>query len=305
MSKKGSKSKMVMPTMTMEDTSEPNLKRYVDRWGNWTHYFLVKENKFLPAVNHILGLGFNKGPRFYQYLLSVTPEEAKKKLEQAGDEGTRTHMAIRQLMDGSKVTMTTKYPSELQLGRQEVLNPDEWDNLIAFSNFCERYKPRVISNDFAVYSEASGYAGSPDALLVITVPSGDRWFPKAVWGKDVMFMPDWKSSGAIYNEYKAQLAAYFRAVQERGTFKKFFEAYKGRIYTGIVRLGTKHKEKYEVEMWDESQTRHNFQLFMAAKDIYRDSVGGIEAAPEVEEVPIQFFIKMPKAKVGRGKGAKK
>lgn len=295
------KKQLTIPSFEFEATSDSNLKRYVDRWGNWTHYYLVKEKRFLPAVNHILGLGFNKGPRFYQYLLSVTPEEAKKKLEAAGDEGTRTHMAIRHLIDGSKVTMTTKYPSELQMGRQEVLNPDEWSNLSAFVAFCDRYKPRVVSNDFSVYSVDSSFAGSPDGLMVITVPAGDKWFPKAVWGQDVLFMPDWKTSGAIYNEYKAQLAAYFRALQERGTYKAFSDAYKGRIFTGIVRIGTRHKNGgYEIEMWDEVQTKHNFQLFMAAKDIYLDSVGD-GSAPESKDIPMQFFIRIPKAKVGKPK----
>lgn len=292
---------LTIPSFEFQETSDKNLKRYVDRWGNWTHYYLVKEKVFLPAVNHILGLGFNKGPRFYQYLLTVTPEEAKQKLEAAGDEGTRTHMAIRQLIDGSKITMTTKFPSELQLGRQEVLNPEEWDNLIAFEAFCDRYKPRVVSNDFSVYSVASSFAGSPDGLLVLTVPSGDKFFPKHAWGQDVLLMPDWKTSQAIYNEYKAQLAAYFRALQERGTYDKFFESFKGRVFTGIVRLGTRHKNGgYEVQVWDERETKHNFQLFMAAKDIYKDSVGQ-ETAPVSEEIPMQFVIKIPKAKVGKPK----
>lgn len=293
------KKQTTIPSFTLDNTSDPNLKRYVDRWGNWTHYYLVKEKRFLPAVNHILGLGFNKGPRFYQYLLTVTPEEAKQKLEAAGDEGTRTHAAIRQLIDGSKVTMTTKYPSELQLGRQEVLNPAEWDNLIAFKAFCDRYKPRVISNDFSVYSIASSFAGSPDGLMVITVQSGDKWFPKRVWGQDILFMPDWKTSGAIYNEYKAQLAAYYHALTEKKTYGTFVNFYKVRTFTGIVRLGTRHKNGgFEVQVWDEYETKKNFDLFMAAKKIYLDNVGD-ESAPESEEMPIQFYIKMPKAKVGK------
>lgn len=291
-----------IPSYEFEATADPNLKRYVDRYGNWTHYYLVKEKRFLPAVNHILGLGFNKGPRFYQYLLSVTPEEAKQKLEAAGDEGTRTHTAIRQLIDGSKVTMTTKFPSDLQRGRQEVLNPDEWDNLIAFEAWCDRYKPRVVSNDFAVYSLVNEYAGSPDGLFIITVPSGDKAFPKPVWGQDVLFMPDWKTSSAIHNEYKAQLAAYLSALKERGTYKKFLEAFKGRIFTGNVRLGTRHKNGgYEMQLWTENQTATNFRLFLSAKNIYQDNVDGDTAAPVSVDVPMQFYIKVPKAALTKAK----
>ena len=293
---------LTVPSFTFDKTSDKNLQRFVDRSGNWTHYWLVKEKRFVPAVNHILGLGFNKGPRFQEYLLSVTKEEAKEILEIAGEEGTRTHKAIRDLLDGLKVTMDTKYPNELAGGRQEALNDDEWDNLVAFRDWCEKYQPELISNDFAVYSIKAHdmeFAGSPDALLVITVPSGDKVFPKAVWGKKVLFLPDWKSSSAIHLEYKVQLAAYFHAIKERNKFGKFFKEYSDRIFTGIVRLGTKHKAGYEMEIWNESETESNFWLFISAYNIFRQHRPDFK--PEVEQIPTQLLIKVPKAKIVKPK----
>lgn len=281
----------MMSSHSFDDTSDPNLKRVVDQYGNWTHYFLVKEKVYVPAVNHILGLGFNKGPRFYAYLLTVTAEEAKKKLEAAGDEGTRTHRAIRDLIDGMKVSMTTKYPSDLSYGRQEVLNPEEWENIIAFMAFCKKYNPKVVSNDFATYSVRHGYAGSPDALLIVTVPFNDNFFPKSAWGKDVLFLPDWKSSGAVYLEYGLQVAAYLEGVKERGTFKNTFAAYEHRIYTGIVRVGTRHKNGgYEVIVWSEKETQSNFKKFLSTYDLFR--MHEPEDKVEVVDIPMQFFIKL-------------
>lgn len=294
-----------IPSYQFEDTTHPNVKRFVDRDGEWTHYWLVKEKRFVKGVTHILGMGFPKGPRFYEYLLSVSKEEARKKLVAAGDEGSRTHQAIRQLIGGSKVTMTTKFPSELRGGRQEPLNAEEWDNLIAFEAFCKRYAPRTVAHEFTVYSKHNtGYAGTADYFCVLTVPSGDKAFPKEVWGKDILVLIDWKSSGAIYNEYPAQLAAYAAAIGEMDLFPKFRKAFAGRIYTMVVRLGTRHKNGgYELGIYDLTESLQHQQTFESAR-LLADSIEPT-FAPEIEQIPTQFFIKMAKAKAIKPKAIKK
>lgn len=291
-----------IPSYTMEATSDPDIMRFVDRHGNWTHYFLKKEGRYVKAVNHILHLGFNKGQGFVEYLLSVSKEEARKKLETAGEEGSRTHYAIRDLIDGMKVTMNSKYFNELTR-RQEILTPEEWDNLVAFQAWCDVYKPQVVSNEFTVASSQHSFAGTSDALLIVTVPSGDKVFPKEVWGKEVLLMPDWKSSSAIRPEYKSQLAAYTVGMDEQGKFKDFREAYKGRFFTGIVRLGTRHKNGgYEMKVWSDLETSRNFLTFIAAMQIAQEHQSEFE--PEIRQDPVQFFIKMPKASIKKPKKAK-
>lgn len=291
--------KLTVPSHTFQDTSDPNIKRFLDRDGNWTHYWIVDEKRFVPAVNHVLHLGFNKGPRFAEYLLSVTKEESKKRLETAGEEGSRTHEAIRQLIDGSKVTMTTKFYNELT-GRQDSLNNGEWDNLIAFEAWCARYKPQVVSNEFSIYSKSRSYAGSPDALMILEVPLDDKVFPKECRGQKVLIMPDWKTSSAIHLEYKVQVGSYFKAMLEQEKFLKFTRFFPtDRIFTGVVRIGTKHKCGFEMEVWDLSKTMQNSELFDYSYQIYLEHESKFN--PTVEQVPTQFFIRMPKAKVGRPK----
>lgn len=298
--------KLTIQSYQFEDTSDANLKRVCDLDGDWTHYYLVKEKKYLPAVNHILGLGFNKGPRFADYLLNTTREESQRKLKTAGEEGTRSHAAIRDLIDGVKVTMSTKYTNEIT-GRQEMLNMDEWKNLMGFYKFCQDYQPKRVMNEFSIYykSDEISFAGSPDALLIVTVPDKDRNFPKEAWGKQVLMMPDWKTSSAIHNEYKCQLSAYHRGLVWRkeqilgkGLIKKL-QSY-GQIFTGIVRIGTKHKCGYEIEAWTESETNdHYYKLFRSAYEIYRDHEP--QWHPVIEEIPMQFIIKMPTVKARAAK----
>lgn len=289
---------LTVPTYSYEDTSDPNLKRFVDVDGNWTHYWLVKEKRFVKAITHVLGLGYNKGPRFNEYLLSITKDEQQKVLLEAGDRGSRTHKAVQDLISGVRVTMESKYPSDVT-GRQERLSMREWKNLVGWMAFCAVYKPRLVAHEKAIYSTKNEYAGTFDAVLVITVPSADKFFPKAVWGKDILFFPDWKTSAGIWDEYKAQTAAYLEGILERGMYVKFLEAYKGRIFTGVVRIGTKHQNGgFEVKMWDEKTTRgRNFKLFLSAKNIADEYEP--EFVPDVEQMPIALSINMPLATVAK------
>ena len=292
-----------VPTYTFEDTSDENIQRVVDSDGNWTHYFLVKEKKYVKAITHVLDLGYSKGPRFKAYLLSITKDEQQKVLTEAGDRGSRSHRAIQDLIMGTKVSMTTKYPSEVT-GRQEVLSVREWKNLMAFVAWCEIYKPRVIAHEQVI---ATGdFAGTFDALVVITVPSGDKTFPKGVWGKDVLLLPDWKTSAGIWDEYKAQTAAYLYGIIASSKYDKFLEAYSSRIFTGVVRLGTKHANGgYEFKVWDESTTknRHYRKLFMGALAIANEIEPDFK--PEIKHLPTEILIKLPKAKVANAPTAKK
>ena len=122
---------MNIKLFNLGDTDNPDIKRVLDMNGNWTHYFRVSKNLYAPAVNWILKIGFPKGIGFYEYLLSVTKEESRKILEEAGEKGTRVHMAIRNIIDGVEVSLDSMYPNDLT-GRPEKLNLNEYQCLCAW-----------------------------------------------------------------------------------------------------------------------------------------------------------------------------
>lgn len=297
--------KMTIKNYTLEDTSDKNIKRLVDVNGDWTHYKLVKQKKLVPAVNYILSLGYNKGPRFAQYLLSVSKEEAKAKLENAGDEGSRFHRAVSDILAGITISLETKYPSDVQAGRQEKLSMTEWNYLLAWDAWCEKYNPRTVEFERAVASEKWGYAGTFDWVGIITVPDKDKAFDKEFWGKDVLMLPlDWKSSSGIWDEYPAQVAAYADAIRESKLFEEYIKEYKGRIFTGVVRVGTRHKNGgFEMKVWNEDETVLNFIKFLAAQEIAKINT---EFTDEIQEIPAEIDRVVPKAtKPVKEKRAKK
>lgn len=286
-------------TYSMEDTGNDNLKRYVDRNGDWTHYWLVREKRFVKAVNHVLSLGYSKGPQFRIYLETHTQEQIAKTLSERGDEGARTHAAIRDLIRGVAVDMDrTKYATDLGKKHMETLNYEEWRNLMAFDAWRIRYQPQVVAFEDSVTD--GEVAGTFDALMVITVPSGDKVFEKPFWGREVLILLDWKSSSSVWSEYEAQTAIYWKMIKADPKFAKliaqYAKAYAGRIFSGVVRLGSQHASGYQFIYFDQRHTEgEHLRRFDAAKVIADRHEP--EFNPNVEELPTRLSMKIPKAKV--------
>lgn len=280
---------LTIPTFTHEPTNDPNIFRFCDLNGDWTHYWMKEENVYLPAVNHVLGIGYPKDKRFHEYLLSVTKEEAKKKLEMKGEAGARTHDAIQELIGGRRIDIGTKFLNRTT-GKQEILTNDEWWNLQSWMAWAAKYKPGKLAYEFALADTTVGMAGTSDFLGTVTIPQDDKRMPKELWGKTIAILLDWKSSGAIYDEYRLQTSIYYMLCARHPKLGKFFKA--NQVYTGIVRVGTSHKEGYEFEIYTPDETQKHFELARCAKQVY-DSKNGKPFAAEIVEIPAEFKIRMP------------
>lgn len=265
-----------------QPTSDPDLFRYVNLDGDWQYYFIKSKNLYVPAVNHVLKLGFPKGIGFYNYLLSVSKDQAEKILEEAGDKGARVHDAVRDLLGGQKVSLSSMYPNDIT-GRPEKINMDEWHCLLAFKAFCDAVKPEKVLVEHSVATSA--YAGTVDFVGTMLI----RETPKAE-PKRVKVLLDWKSGGGIYDDYKLQTAAYFEALKD-----PFIE------YTGVIRLGTKHKNGglnncgYEVKLWNKDETFKHYQAFESALNIFRFNEPEFE--PSEVEMPTEIQVSIPEYKV--------
>ena len=177
--------------------------------------------------------------------------------------------------------MRLLYPNDIT-GRPEKINMDEWHCLLAFKAFCEAVKPEKVLVEHSVASSA--YAGTVDFVGTILI----RETPKAE-PKRVRVLLDWKSGGGIYDDYKLQTAAYFEALQD-----PFIE------YTGVVRLGTRHKNGgldncgYEVKLWNKDETFKHYQAFESALNIFR--LNESEFKPNEVEMPTEIKLTIPEYK---------
>lgn len=289
---------VMIPNYTYVDTSNELVKRFVDDEGNWTHYWKTDTKRFYKAVNHVLRLGYPKGDGLYEWLKNTTKDEAERRLKTAGEEGTRTHNAIRDLASGLRLTQKTRYPNDLTK-RDESLTRDEWRNLEAYIAFNAMYKTEMIDEEFVVFSDKYQYAGTADRMCTILVPEGDKRFPKEFWGKRVLALVDWKTSSAIWPEYFLQLGAYWSAIFEMNLFRNFLNHYVGLgegLFCGvIVRLGTKHVCGYEVKViapWEINSRMGMFNGGVLAIANDREP----EFVPEIQETPWELHQPLKKAK---------
>lgn len=269
--------KTTVLTYTEAPTSHPDLVKLVDHEGNWTHYRHKPTNRMLAAVNHVIANGYNKGPRFHDYLLSVSREEAKKALESAGERGTRVHSGIRDLVDGMEVGLATKYPSESSYGRMEPITFEEWSLIQCFERWQKERAPRVSGQEISVFSLEHGYAGTVDFLG--SVNAVEKGFG----------VLDWKTSSRIWNEYALQTAAYFMAILEMKD-----KRYVVPDYTGIIRFSDGRQDGFEEKWWSRKETESNFEHFLAAKKVYEFNKPKKGDDPVVREVPFSLKIEVPR-----------
>ena len=277
MKKETKKTVETIPDHTYKPTSDPDLFRVCDRNSDWRFYWKKSTNQYAPAVNYIIGQGFNKGSRFQNWLLQQRPEEAQRILESAGDRGTRVHAAIRDLIDGNKVKIDQQYPSEVANGRFEPLTAEEWNCLEGFVNFVNQYKPEVIAQEQTVFDDQNLYAGTIDFIGSIQVN-----------GVKTPVIIDWKSSSGIWDEYKLQVAAYWAAISRGGPAIITSN-------TAIVRVGTRHKAKFEIQLFNPEETSQNFKKFLEVKSLYHFVNSGVEK-PIITELPTSFKVSVPKVK---------
>ena len=156
---------------------------------------------------------------------------------------------------------------------------------MAFQEFWKRHEPALIVGEQSVYDSTLEYAGTLDAIIVLTKACEIRTCPcKDLVGKKGLF--DWKSGGGIYSSYGAQIAAYAKA-----------ESLKEKIdYTAILRIGTNHKMTggYEFQVYDLTDTEVHFQEFLAARQIANAEFKPFDAMKEVIEIPDVIEIDLTK-----------
>ena len=277
-----------MNTYEHKKTHNKDLFRVVDRDGNWTHYFHAPSKKYLRAVNYILDIGYAKGIYFHRWLLSKSSDEAEKILKYAGDRGDRVHKAIAFLLEKGKIGRWERVYDDEKKTDVPLENGD-WDCMLAFQSFWNRHEPILISKEESVYDVDHGYAGTFDAVIKLTKSCEVRSCRcNEFVGKVGLY--DWKSSGGIYPNHGAQVAAYN------------FAGGAGRAeYTAILRVGTNHKLTggYEFQPYDVNQTATHFMEFLAAKQIADAEYHPFDPGVEIYDVPdiVEIIEKKEEIKV--------
>lgn len=278
-----------MKTYTLKPTLDKDLFRVVDMEGDWTHYYHSPSKTYLRSVTYILDMGYAKGKRFNEYLLSKTKEEARKIFETAGERGNRIHQFIARIFDEKgKVDRTTKVVAEDGVTGVALSN-SEWRAVLSWERFWNSHGCVRIAHEYPVYNLKSGYAGTLDSLLRMTKACGVRSCKcDKLIGKIGLF--DWKSGGGIYESFAAQNAAYSYG---DNLYKVLGDSKVD--YTAVLRIGTGHVTTggYEFKPSDRAQFAIDILGFLAAKTIHDTEYKPFDQDKEIYNVPdvIKVVIK--------------
>src|SRR3990167_2516645 len=114
--------------------------------------FYKDGENFYPSVTTILDV-YPKGFGFNQWLKDVG-QNAGEVLKRAGDQGSKIHDGINQLLLGKKLEW-------------EGYTWTEWQMINRFSEFWARYKLKLIETEISLCNARLGYGGTVDLICEI------------------------------------------------------------------------------------------------------------------------------------------
>lgn len=206
------------------DPKIPSVTYFDDR------FYLVEKGgvkHYIPSVTTKLAI--EAKPFLYRYYAELGWDQARKKLHEAGDRGTRIHYAMYiYLMGGAVIFNPWNSPKftddEIQKIKTEknglitiLSNQDEMVAAWKIQQFFDRVKPKIKHLEMTVYSIEDDIAGTLDAALEIekgvydvsglkglTIPSSGIW------------IVDLKTGNQVSESAWAQIAPYSVAYERMG-----------------------------------------------------------------------------------------
>jgi len=243
-----------------------------------THYYWIKTKRkndkneaiwrFVPSVTKILET-MPMPFALRKWIGDVGTEKAESKLEAAGDRGTKIHHACEQLLvTGSLGTDNEPF---------QQLFPVKQDQkcIVGFIEWVNEFKPELKKKTHVEMVVASrlNYAGTLDIFCYIN---------------NEPYIVDIKTSNAVHDSHKLQLAAYKQAFQEMTGIK---------VKMGILHLNSSYKKGYS--FYTEDKARGNLDIkgkkvsIKDFKTVYRMYVmlnRGIPEPPKTTSYPEKLIL---------------
>lgn len=201
------------------------------------------EGVYYPSVTSILQ--YMPKNKFFENWIKDVGHNADIIMRRAGDEGTQTHNAIEELLEGKELQWIDEYGN----ARYSEL---VWGMVLKFKEFWDAVKPELIFTEEFTYSDEHKYAGTADLVVKI---GEENW------------LIDFKTSNSLHKSYDLQLAAYAKSIEETKGIKIDRTAilWLKAITRGADKSGKKIQGKgWELKVVDNIE--ENFELF---KLIYR------------------------------------
>ncbi len=221
-------------------------------------YYLKSENgitAYAPSWTHILSTVWPPSKGLEMWRGDVGNERAEEIMVQAGEQGTFVHNACESILNGSWISaddVRTTFP------RAKALKPLRC--LAAFLDFCEQFEPEPDTLEGVTWLDDPPVAGTIDFRGTINKPvrKGNKIIADP--SQRVYGLLDWKSSKALHDNHKAQVAGYTHSEERAG---------RPVDMAGLLHLGNATKSRWslcdltpDLEKWTEKALNavHTFHL---------------------------------------------
>jgi hypothetical protein len=204
--------------------------------------FYKRNGNYYPSVSSILQY-YPKG-KYFEDWIKDTGHNAEIIAAKAATEGTQTHNAIDDYLNGKTIEWIDEYGNA-------KYSLEVWKMIIKFSEFWTQLKPKLITSEYHLFSDEYEYAGTADLILEIN---------EELWLLDI------KTSNSLHTSYSLQLAAYTKAWNETHD-KKITR-------TGILWLkaSTRKEGPMQGKGWqlkEISEIDKYFNIFCKIQDIFK------------------------------------
>ncbi len=155
-----------------------------------TRYYKCGEDGYVPSVTTILE-AYPKGAQYYEWL-KKHGEDADNIRDEAGRRGSVVHNLTERYDAGEEVSLINEHGViDFKIS--------EWAMFERYVDFRNRFPAEIFYTEKNIISEKLGFAGTLDRVMNI---------------EGYTLLVDIKTSGAIYNSYWLQLAAYEQLLLE-------------------------------------------------------------------------------------------
>ena len=231
-------------------------------------FYQRKSKSFYPSVTYVLSY-FPKG-KFFENWMKDVGHNSDIIARKAADEGTETHKAIEDFLNGEEIVWINDY------GKANY-SLTVWQMILRFADFWNTVKPRLIATEQHIFSDEYQYAGTIDLVVEI---DGKIW------------LLDIKTSNSLHTSYDLQLAAYAQAWNEN--FDTPIEQ------TGIIWLKSLTRKpdssgkKLQGDGWalkvPHNTYQENLQSFLKVYDIFK--LENPEMKPYSEKYPTRVKLEV-------------
>lgn len=229
-------------------------------------FYKINEETYYPSITTVLDV-YPKGFGFNQWLKDVGGN-ASDILERAGKLGSNVHNAIDNILQGIKIS----WQNEQGLANYSL---QEWQMILRFKEFYDKFKPEIICNECQVISHELKRGGTIDIVAKLN---------------GQIYLLDIKTGNGIYTTHELQVAAYAEMWNKNNPEQKINKTailWLNALTRGEGKGGAIQGQGWQIKEFDRPYSEA-FKIFLHVNEIWNEE--NPDPKPKNLQYPIEISL---------------